>query len=590
MEQTVATSSARVQQLLLVCHSADLRGEEILANIGTALEFAKLSFSVIDLARNGPWPDLERYDAIVVCTEMVGDWNPEQSGCIRQYVRAGGGLVFACRSWNADLFDVMGFRSDATELRMHETNGLIFDADLVRGAKGLKVADADWFFDHSRIEVSRDKLAEGCNTLVSDGEGNPIVWRHAVGRGNVHYWNTNILFCRALRGFIIQSILDVMGIGVCAIGGFAMFHIDDFPPSLSDAMLEPIATEFPNLCEGDFYFDVWQADMIALRAKHDLKYTYFCVMNYGEGSVDRQDVDPSEVALANTILKARCSRALETPQGDEFGFHGYNHLPLVADLWPDIKSLHLRLALARRAWQAITPWPLPTAWVPASNQYQQPYLQALKESFPEITTACSLHSIGEPELGEYREFAKEPWHEGLFCLPRETYGYVLKPEVQMMMLSQLGSMGVWTHFVHPDDVYDVPSETRDAIHCRNPQNANWRTATQDGVPGLLTQLDDWIGQLKADFPWLEFLTTSQAECRCRTHIENDVRIVKREDAIEILSRAEGLFYVKMRENYRIATGGDGGELLSERTVDNGILHTVRCPAGGAIFHLEKVFS
>ena len=69
-----------------------------------------------------------------------------------------------------------------------------------------------------------------------------------------------------LRGFILQTVLASMGAGVSAAGGFAMFHVDDFPTSISDARLEPVATEFGDLDWDGFMFDVWHADMMALRA------------------------------------------------------------------------------------------------------------------------------------------------------------------------------------------------------------------------------------------------------------------------------------------------------------------------------------
>jgi hypothetical protein len=583
-----AAVSGHFQELLVVCHGDDPQGQAILENICTALDFAKIRFSILDLQRRSAWPALESFSSIVLCTELIWELESEKASRLDSYIRAGGGMVIAYRCWNEHLSEMLGTGKGASEPRMHLTTGLTFDKEIFPGSSGLTIDDSDWFFQHSRFDIERADLSPDCNILMSDLAGCPILWSRDIGNGRLVYWNTGILFCRALRGFIVQSVLDAMEVGVSAIAGFAMFHIDDFPTSLWDARLEPVTTEFPELDRDSFFFGVWHEDMMALRAKHDLKYTWYAVMNYHD--VDNgPGADPLAPAAVSgrEILKRRFCRMQKAAEDDEYGFHGYNHEPMTGDSWPDPATLRSKLSLARELWKDTVPAPFPASWVPANNWYHADHVRALKEVFPEISVVCSLFSSGDAEMGEYREFGSEPWERALLCLPRETYGYVLRPELRMMMLSQIAGMGIWTHFLHPDDIYDIPGASDETTYCRNPETLGWRTSKADGRAGLYTQLDEWIAQVRSSYPWLEFSTTSHAEAKYHAHVNNHVDVRKSGEEIEIRSRSEGLFYAKTRKG-TFLVAGTGGDVVDRRQLEEGFLHVVRCSAGGGVFYIQDI--
>ncbi len=434
--------------------------------------------------------------------------------------------------------------------------------------------------------IGRADLSPDCVILISDRAGNPILWRRDFGRGRLAYWNTGALFWKVLRGFFIQTALDTMDVGVSAIAGFAMFHIDDFPTALSDARLEPVTSEFQDLDWNGFFFDIWNKDMMALREKHDLKYSWYTIMNYDD--VDNgpdADLSAPESLGGRQILQQRFARIRQFAEDDEFGFHGYNHEPMTDDFWPDEATLKSKLADARSLWSDCVPAPLPTSWVPANNWYHADHVRTLKAVFPEISVVCGLFSTGDPAYGEYREFGPEPWINELLCLPRDTYGYVLRPDVRMMMLSQIAGMGVWTHFTHPDDIYDIPTKSGESKNCRNPDTLGWRASNAAGQPGLLSELDAWIAQVRDTYPWLEFVTTSRAEAKYTAHINNHVEVRIAESQIEIVSGSAGLFYAKTRKGKSLVAGA-GGEIVDRRQIEGGLLHVVRCPAGGCIFLVQ----
>jgi len=582
---TVSTSGDG-QQLLLVCHGKDHDGQLIMDNICAALDFGKVWFSVLDLNVQSTWPALDTFSSVILCTELISQLDREKARRLEAYIRVGGGVVVAYRGWNEHLSHMFGSQRDAAKPAIRMTTGLSCDREVFPDAAGLRLTDSDRLLEHSRFDIKRADLSPDCAVFMSDLTDNPILWTRDIGDGRLVYWNTGVLHSRALRGFIIQSVLDSMAVGVSAIAGFAMFHIDDFPASLSDARPQPVAREYPELDWDGFFFGPWHEDMMALRTRHDLKYTWYTVMNYHDVDT-RSGADCFTPAMESgrDILQQRFGHIRSIADGDEYGFHGYNHEPMVEQSWPDPATLKTKLALARTLWADTVPAPLPTSWVPANNWYHADHARLLKQVFPEISVVCSMYSGGNPANGGYREFGPEPWEDGLLCLPRETYGYVLQPEARMMMLSQIAAMGVWTHFLHPDDIYDIPAEPGEAVFRRNPETLCWRSPRTDGKAGLVTQLEEWIGRVRATFPWLDFVTTSQAEARYRAHIDNQVDVRITAQTIEISSGSEGLFYAKTRKGIALVPGR-GGEVVDRRHLDTGVLHVVRCSAGGGIFHLE----
>jgi len=111
------------------------------------------------------------------------------------------------------------------------------------------------------------------------------------------------------------------------------------------------------------------------------------------------------------VLRRRLDRAAASGPDDEYGLHGYNHVPLTGEYWPDLQTLRIKLQLARDLWDDTMPAPRPTSWVPANNWYDADCLPVVAEVFPEITTVCSLYSSGKYRRGGYREFGPEPWQE-----------------------------------------------------------------------------------------------------------------------------------------------------------------------------------
>jgi hypothetical protein len=571
------------QEVLVLCHGADRAGLGVMQNALAALGAARIRYTVMDLSFGHAWPALERYAAVLICTAHLERIGSDKAQSIASWVAAGGGVIAAMRTWHPDLGRIFGF-GDIEKPKLKLSLGLDFVAELVPGATGLRIESEDWVFEHSRYSLGGARLDPACHIVVRDLAGDPIAWRREVGSGRVVFWNTNVLHARILRGVLLQSILDAMGTAAAAIVGVATINIDDFPPSLSSAVSSPIAREYPGLDESGFFFGPWLSDMLELRRRHGLRYSWYTVTDYGDDGTGPPDANATDDIAR--ILGKRFERAGALAPGDEIGFHGYNHRPPTAEDSPDLARFRAGLELARRLWQTHVPAPLPTSWVPAGNQYHAEHAQLVADVFPEITTVSSIHSFGAPEHGEYREFGPEPWCEHLFCLPRNCFGYSMQPRQRLLLLSQIAGSGVWTHFLHPDDILDEPRPGADPGHARNPASQMWKATNTAGRPGLFREFEAFIGFVRSTFPWLRFVTNSEAAEIFRRGSTSPIDLKVGPDAIEIDSAQGGLYYLRTQNGTGITSVRGGGRVVWQHEIVGGSLYVAHCPPGRSVFRMS----
>lgn len=578
----------RLQEVLLVCHGDDPYGNAVAENVAITLTHGKIQFAVLDLANGGFPQELGRYDSVILCTERVDELKPALALEISHYVQSGGALVMAYRGWNRYLSTLLGVRTAIPEpdYRSEGTDGLHFREEIFPGTADEFIDDAEWRFEHCQLDLDTEDLTEDCSVLASDAHGRPILWYREAGRGRIIVWNTAILSCRALRGFFLQSLMAVMPRSVSAIAGIGLLQIDDFPPALSDAANAPVTEEYPGMDRSRFYFDVWLPDMLEIARRHALAFTCYTIVNYHD--VDTRSPAKSnglrDIALAGQI-KERVQKFRDHAETLEFGFHGYNHVPMTADGWTDLSALEKKLRVSREIWEDHLPGKrAPLSFVPANNQYHAEHLQILMEIFPEIRVVCSLYSTGDPTMGEFRDFGPEPWRSNLLCLPRETCGYEPTPKQRMMQLSQIASLGIWTHFMHPDDIYDTPGEGVPSDQSRNPDRRLWRAVNQRGKSGLLTLFEDWIGETRRRYPWLEFMKTSGAIEHYNQFSAAQPLVFHTRDAISIQCDTSQLYYVRLGEDEKLQAAR-GAEILACDKVFSGRLYVLRCRAGRSVLKI-----
>ena len=498
-----AYADVPLQKFLIVHDSADPFGEMCHRQTTKALEYAKIAYDPLDLSGAEGLPDLRSTSGILFTTELIERLDEEECGKIKEFVADGGSLAVLYPGWNPYLGDLFGI---ANQPELVETeSGMRFEEDFFPGVKGLEMLREN-LLPFPTLDVV---LSKGNDVMVTSlNHGKPLMWQRTYGKGRVLFWNAQWLSDMETRGIILQSILATPGLAVTSIANIGSISIDDFPQDASTRKLEPIKTEL-DLSVVDFYKQVWFPDMLNIARQYDLKYTGVVIFNYNDRIEPPFDFRGWEHAKINIGWQkvpygVFFGQKLSQDADWELGLHGYNHESLTLEDWGSVENMVTALEAARRRWLEDSLGELPFTYVPPHNRYDAAGLEALTRTFPSIKVVAGM-AIGDFEEGADREFGPEPWDEDLFDMPRWSWDYMLYPENRLRILSELGTFGIWTHFVHPDDVFHTPQNYPDADEWRNPHSLPWR-----GDDGLYYKFMELLEYVRKHYPWLRYMTTREA--------------------------------------------------------------------------------
>lgn len=567
--------------IVLVTLPDDMKSCATFQNARESLEFANIPYQTHDLSTNSQCLNFDIFACAVICFRITENLSDSFAAEVSEYVSQGGGVVFAGGGFRQSLSEIIGISGPDYAVTLVNSKGLRFVGDLFPGAEGLSLDSETWDILHSRVGVTSECLRSSCSIQFEDLQGDPVLWIDASREGRVAFWNTDILSEKLFRGFLFQTILATMDVAVASIGGFATLQIDDFPPSESYEKPTHMTNEFPGLFEEDFFFGPWINDMLALRDRFNLRFTYFLTLDYSDFDTSREAKVPDTTKQS---LKYRVGRFDEMPTDDEYGFHGFNHVEHTQQSWPHESSFKRKVSAARYLWSEVVGASLPTAWVPPNNSFDERTVQLIKQCFPEISIVCSLHSTGAFENGCDREFGDEPWCSELLNIPRQTNGYILTEAQRALLLSQVLGMGVWTHFMHPDDVTDTHLGGEDIATFRNPDYRNWKLGNGADLDGMFTEFEKWIAWVAGTFPWLEFTTTSEAAKRLKRLSSDSPSVKVFSNRIEVTTQGDQHMFIRVSEGKRLANRHQGA-ILAEYKVGAGSLYVVSCLERRSCFYL-----
>lgn len=500
-------AATRAQRVLLVYDSTDVLSQKLYPQIVKALDYAKIAHDDMDMGRTVRFSNLSRYSAIAVATESIWRFSGREALKVKEYVADGGGLAVLVRAWHPVLREVFGIYNRREPDYISVSSGIHFVGDLAPGLKGLTV-EAQHIGEFSALDVL---TLDGVEVLATSGDDQyPILWRHKFGQGRVIYWNNDLMASKEFRGFAVQSVMDAHREAVMTVVNVGLFHIDDFPAPPSTRKIEPVAGEY-DLSVVDFYYKVWFPDMMYLARKYGLHYLWIIPFNYNgriEPPWDFNEWVHAKIEVNGQEVPFCIYMGHQVAQGDhELALHGYDHQSLRLDWWKgNTDNMVAALEAAKQRWQEDDLGPLPFSYVAPNNLYDAAGLAALHQAFPSIKVVGGMSS-GSFEEGGNREFGPEPWNENLYSIPRWTDGYFDEPYVRMLVVSELNMLGVWTHFVHPDDIFNTKANYPFETDPRNPYNAPWRGDPSDPNDGMFDQLDRLLSWSRENYPWLRWMTT-----------------------------------------------------------------------------------
>ncbi|PWA05943.1 DUF2194 domain-containing protein [Flavobacterium psychrotolerans] len=340
----------------------------------------------------------------------------------------------------------------------------------------------------------------------------PLIIENKIGKGRVLFFNTTTDFRKEDRGLFFAGMLKGLEGIPYPVANTATIFLDDFPSPVYNVKAEPIASEM-NLSMSDFVAKVWWPDMKKIANEHKIPYSVMTTFDYKNKIIPPFTLDQWNAIkiTSNNKVQPETDWLVKDAKknGHEIAFHGYNHVSLKTNLWKNQDFIGTALSTVKKKWDISDFGNLPTTYVPPSNVIDKNGLKELKKAMPSLKYMCSLY-LDQGEDGGNREFDYDPYNKEFFDYPRITSGFYLADDSKFNQQSMYLFTGVWTHFVHPDDVFELPKPGLDDWHMANLRNSlgyGWyKTKGKDKA--MITEFKKYLREIKSVFPQMRFVNAN----------------------------------------------------------------------------------
>ena len=482
-------------------------------NLYQALDYTKIPYKDIfikDFNENQKIAPTTR----VLCIYETTPLNEVAIKAILNFVAKGGTLYLTKAIKDERIAFLIGLNPDANWETNLTAQGYSFNSPIFPGKQGLKYDD-----DGLHLGFSGRNFSDNAQVLVSaiNNKDYPVLLENKIGKGRVMLFNSSTLLSKSMRGFMFSSILKGLEGVPYPIANVATIFLDDFPSPTYNIYKEPIKSEL-NITVTDYVKDVWWPDMKKLALKQNIEFTAYVTFDYNAKVIPPFTFKEWD---SNTVNRDGSTQKLSgwigrdiIKNGHELGFHGYNHVSLLKSDWKNPEYIVTGLNAAEKKWKVLDFKNLPTSYVPPSNYIDSVGLAKLNKGMPSVKYVQSVY-LGALEEGGNREFGPDPYNDKFFDFPRVSSGYVLETRNTWAIESMYICTGVWTHFVHPDDVYQIPDAsnalTSGHFGYRNEHKLNWYS--KNGKKGMYDTFSDHISEYKRDHPFSRFLSATKASER-----------------------------------------------------------------------------
>ena len=552
--RTIYDTESTSPLVAFISDAKDYKNQSYQSHIRKAATYAKLPYAQLDKEDFNNELLIDPSTRVLVITNTKG-FNNKAFERIVSFVANGGTLFLPTITTNneyaflAGLIPTTNFTSDP------KASGYSFQTNVLPGLQGTRFDD-----DNQHGALLRENFRDDIQILATAATNSeiPMIFQRPLGKGNVIAINSNQDGKKEDRGLYFAAILSGLEHVPYPIANVSTIFIDDFPAPTYETVRLPISTEF-NLSETAFYHDVWWPDMQRLAKEENLVYTAAACFDYRNLDTPPflfSEWDKSMVKKDGTLKVSgdvAVSNVLRA--GDEFGLHGYNHISLVEDEWDNPDFMETALLAVQKKWKASNFGALPKTYVPPSNRIDSLGFAALQSGMPSVIYNSSLY-LGTFKEGGNREFDTEPYNDHFFNFPRISSGYVVDENIQFDLQSHYLYTGIWSHFIHPDDVYQIPNpvniSSRGNYAYRNSEGLRWK-ATYNGKQGMFPAFSTFLKRIRKQYPMMRSLKAQDAasytkEWRYTEYTHTQENAVYNVGSIEETDQEEFFWFSYSRSN------------------------------------------
>ncbi|RAP73980.1 DUF2194 domain-containing protein [Paenibacillus montanisoli] len=526
-EQVAALNESRTLVLYDSAAATDQSSGLLKANAEQMLRYMKKPYASVQVdsyAGQG-----EGYQSIIVAFSELSklhdaDW-------LVKFVEQGGKAMFATTPAIENELYAIYRKLGIDELGDYtQAEGLTFTSNILIQGKG------ETFGKELVLNTSLQvHLSDKANVHAVDSKGMPILWDMPYGKGKFVVMNGTLLQEKTSRGILTGSINLMQEDDIYPVINTKLMYIDDFPAPIPQGFTQELFDIYQRSVPR-FYKEIWWPDMLMLQSRFNLKYTGMIIESYNDNiSPPFENARDSDTAGLATFGRELLKR------GGEIGIHGYNHQSLTTDhavsrefgykSWYTVDDMAASIEGVRAYIQNSFPNYGLHNYVPPSNVLSADGREALKRGWPDLKSISSLYLSDATNLSYIQEFGIAS--DGIIELPRITSGFIKERFIEWAAMNAASSIGVFSHFVHPDDILD-----------RNRSSAYaWDE--------LFEMLGDFLGMIQDKYGWLRDMTATEGGAATERFSLSEPHFVHKQDGIDgYINRfyeGEELFYILRTE-------------------------------------------
>ncbi len=418
---------------------------------GQILKDMRVKTTVVDIAErtfDKSFFENEKVKTLVFC---INDYSNFGDGIldISSWVKKGGRALVGIAPSRSGTFDTI-----STKLGINEMGNSFTSIDNFSSIDGYMLgAGQEYVIEDPYESALSVQLMDSCKVYAYANDGKfPVIWSKEHGDGRFVFCNFSYM-SKAYRGIYAGAYTLLEDVCIYPVINASVFYIDDFPSPVPSGDGQYIKRDY-GMGISDFYSSVWWPDMLALGAKHKIKYTGLIIENYNDttsGELESNKSTADYYYYGNMILN----------QGGELGYHGYNHQPLCGpdyvyedDLgyktWESTEEMYDSVKELISFSTGIFPSADLSVYVPPSDVLSDEGRAMLGGGFPQIKAIASIYFEGPDAYAQEFTVAED----GMVETPRIVSSCNIDDYMKFAALSELNFHFVTSHFMHPDDLLD----------------------------------------------------------------------------------------------------------------------------------------
>lgn len=440
------------KDVLILSSVGDSVSDKLSKNILRVCNQLKLNGTVMDVSRKDTVSYMG-YDIVVIATTDINGGFGNDIARVVNYVENGGRLFWAIMpEETGGAFNSVRNALGITDIGGYShITGLSFRDELIAGSKGLSFEGEE--FGDSSISV---RLEEACRIYVeAPEEKQPVVWSSDYGKGRIVFYNATSSAGDYMTGMLGGCFAALYDEFIYPVVNAKVVFIDDFPSPQYNSESNIIKNDY-NRTVREFYRDIWWPDMQSAAKKFNLSYTGLFMATYND-IVNPEDfeysMDSMEQYFGNSLLK----------NDFEIGAHGYNHQSLTLKggtpavlgytPWNSQEDMAASISELKSIAESLFPGLKLQSYVPPSNYLSPEGRAAVAEALPDLKIISGVYT-NEASEGDVYVQDFEIAGDGIAEFPRFTSGMTDSSYEDFVALNGCGLYGVFSHFIHPDDILD----------------------------------------------------------------------------------------------------------------------------------------